>query len=105
MIESKFIDKTAIERVPNVKQVSDRQKAIDEMNGFFISHFFKLMYNTVDVIQTEGAFSGSSGEKIFREFLLNEYSTAMSGRFQLTNNMIERYIVPETSSSEQSVDA
>ncbi len=105
MIESKFIDRTSIERVPNIKQISDRQKALDEMNGFFISHFFKLMYNTVDIMNTDNAFSGGSGEKIFREFLLNEYSTVMSSKFQLTNDMIERYIAPENSTSETSIDA
>jgi hypothetical protein len=105
MIESKFINKTAVETIPNIKPISDRRKAIDDMNGFFISHFFKLMYNTVDIMDTDNAFSGGSGEKIFREFLLNEYSTAMSGKFHLTNDMIERYVTPEKTSTETSIDA
>ena len=71
---------------------NDPNIAINELNGFFISHFLKLMYNTVDVMNIDNpAFSNGSGEKIFREFLLNEYGKVMSEKFHLTNKMMGRY--------------
>lgn len=70
-----------------------KSNPVMELNGFFISHFFKLMYNTVDVLASnDPAFGDSSGEKIFREFLLNEYGKVMSTKFQLTNEMMDRYM-------------
>ena len=84
MIDNKFINST--DTIPNVK----KETAARELNGYFISHFFKLMYETVNINHDE-AFGGGSGEKIFREFLLNEYGKTMSDKFQLTNDMMNRY--------------
>lgn len=105
MSESKFIEGASLNQIPSVQKVSDSQKALRDMNGFFISHFFKLMYNTLDIMESDNAFSGSSGEKIFRDFLLNEYSTAMSSKFKLTDAMIERYVSNKNENSETLVDA
>jgi hypothetical protein len=72
--------------------INSKTDMINELNGFYISHFFKLMYNTIDVMKENNIlFGDDSGEKIFREFLLNEYGTVMSSKFQLTNTMMDRY--------------
>ena len=84
------------ENVPQIDTSDSKTNSLVELNGFFISHFLKLMYNTVDVLASnDPAFGDSSGEKIFREFLLNEYGKVMSNKFQLTNAMMERYIKDE----------
>ena len=100
-----FINTTAIDKIPQVKQFKDPKSAVNEMNGFFISHFFKLMYNTVDSMQTDTAFGGSSGEKIFREFLINEYGNVMSEKFNLTSDMLEKYVVSQDTALKTQVDA
>ncbi len=82
-----------LERNSEVIRSNDNKNvAIKELNGFFISHFLKLMYDTVDVMRVDDpSFGNSSGEKIFREFLLNEYGNVMSDKFHLTNGMMDRY--------------
>jgi len=81
-----------LEKIPSLKQSDGPNNAVNELNGFFISHFLKLMYDTVEVMSSnESGFSDGSGEKIFREFLLNEYGKEMSSKFQLTNEMMGRY--------------
>jgi Rod binding domain-containing protein len=89
-----------IDKVPNINK--DKESVAKELNGYFISHFLKLMYETVD-INKDDAFGGSSGEKIFREFLLNEYGKTMSDKFQLTNDMMSRYF--NQNSSRPNVDS
>ncbi len=75
---------------------TNKTKTIKELNGFYISHFLKLMYNTVDVLKVnDGSFGAGESEKIFRDFLLNEYGKAMSDRFQLTNSTFDRYCKDE----------
>lgn len=91
MIENNIANIPKLEKIPDVKNTQSKEAAIKELNAFFISHFFKLMYETVDILKTDDAFSGGSGEKIFREFLINEYGKTMSDKFQLTNDMMSRY--------------
>jgi hypothetical protein len=86
--------KAAKDNLSDMKNLSsDPKVVIKDLNGFFISHFLKLMYDTVDVANSDESVLGqSSGEKIFREFLLNEYGDIMSEKFQLTNDMISQYL-------------
>lgn len=72
------------------KQIKDNP--VNELNGFFISHFFKLMYSTVDAINNDEGIISNSGEKVFRDFLLNEYGNKMSNNLQLTNDLTNKYI-------------
>lgn len=86
--------KSATDNFCETKSLPSNNKAVlNDLNGFFISHFFKLMYGTVDVVHSEdSAFGQSSGEKIFREFLLNEYGNIMGKKFHLTNEIISPYL-------------
>ncbi len=90
-----FINTTAINSVPQVKTIKEPKAAINAMNSFFISHFFKLMYNTADNIQTDSAFGGGTGEKIFKEFLINEYSDVIGEKFDFTKKMLAQYVAPQ----------
>jgi hypothetical protein len=75
------------------QQSNIANKTISELNGFFISHFLKLMYDTIDsVSSSESPFGNSSSEEIFRDFLINEYGEVMSEKLQLTHNMMGRYV-------------
>lgn len=73
--------------------ISIKHKTMREMNSFYISHYFKSMYGTIDIIKQDNVmYSDDSGEKIFRDFLINEYSIVMSDKLQLVNDMFTRYI-------------
>ena len=92
-----FIQTTDINSIPQVQPIKDPQAAVNSMNSFYISHFFKLMYNTVDDMDTDSVLSAGEGEKIFREFLINEYSNAMSTKLDLTKGMLEPYYIASKS--------
>ena len=90
-----FIKTTDINSIPQVQTIKDPKAAVSAMNNFFISHFFKLMYNTADNIQEDSAFGGSTGEKIFKEFLINEYSNVIGGKFDFSKKMLAQYVTPQ----------
>lgn len=83
----------SITQLQNNIRINSGTEIIKDMNGFYISHFFKSMYDTIDSLKSNNIFSESdSGEKIYRDFLINELSLEMSDKFQFINSTIERYV-------------
>ena len=105
MTDTIFINRENLDRIPHIKPTTNANTVVNDMNGFFISHFLKMMYNTTDNTNTDNAFGSSSGEEIFRGFLLNEQADILSHKFNLTTTMMQKYISPPGESSATKVDA
>lgn len=75
--------------------VKKTQQALEELNSFVVSHFFKAMYNTDN--KNDDTLLGGSGERIFQEFLLNEMSNVLGKKLDLTSEMMGKYVTIDQS--------
>ena len=70
----------------NIDVKAAARKAADEFEAVFINNMIETMYSGLD---TNTPFGGGQGERVFRSFLLNEYSKAIqsSGGFGISDQV------------------
>lgn len=75
----------------NVKGDAAARKAAEDFESIFIQQFVEQMWSGVE---TDGAFGGGNGEKVFRSLLNEEYAKniASSGGIGLADNVYREII-------------
>ncbi len=92
--------KQSLSTLNNSKNI---QQSAEAFNSYVLSHFLKSMYSTSDDSDTDPAFTGGIGARIFHDFLLNEYSKVIGDKLPITNSMITKYLEKKTTANTHDV--